>query len=138
MDDNKKVVEKRIKREQGFTLIEVLMGVVVLSIGILSLISMELCAGKSNSLAKKMTEGAVAVEREVEALMSATFTEDSVSSDLAGGAHSKGVGCWTIDWTVTDGYVGSVVAYKTVRLTARGQELEKQMGFSSVFVVTRN
>jgi prepilin-type N-terminal cleavage/methylation domain-containing protein len=55
--------------DNGFTLIEVLMVMAVLSIGILAVMTMQITAAKSNSSARRLTDGSNYLASEFEWLM---------------------------------------------------------------------
>ena len=61
------------RRESGFTLIEVLMSIVILSVGLLSLAQMMVLATRSNSLAGRMTSSAALAREQLERLKAAPF-----------------------------------------------------------------
>ena len=61
------------RRQGGFTLIEVLMSIVILSVGLLSLAQMMVLATRSNSLAGRMTSSAALAREQLEILKAAPF-----------------------------------------------------------------
>ena len=61
------------KREGGFTLIEVLIAIVILSVGLLSLAQMMVLATRSNSLSGHMTSSTALAREQLERLKAAPF-----------------------------------------------------------------
>ena len=61
------------KSESGFTLIEVLIAIVILSIGLLSLAQMIVLATRANSLSGRMTASAALARERLERLKAAPF-----------------------------------------------------------------
>ena len=61
------------QRSAGFTLIEVLIAMVIFSIGILAVAKMQIAAINSNANARKLTEAGVAAQEQIESLMSIPF-----------------------------------------------------------------
>lgn len=71
-------------REEGFTLIEAIIGMFVFTIGILAMVSMQVTALNGNSLARSLTQGANFAASQVETLRPLDYLEDA---DLTNGAH---------------------------------------------------
>ncbi len=61
------------RKESGFTLIEVLIAIVILSVGLLSLAQMMVFATRSNALAGRMTSSAALAREQLERLKAAPF-----------------------------------------------------------------
>ena len=61
------------RREGGFTLIEVLIAIVILSVGLLSLAQMMVLATRSNTLSGRMTSSAALAREQLERLKAAPF-----------------------------------------------------------------
>jgi type IV pilus modification protein PilV len=69
--------------EDGFTIIEVLIAMVILSIGILGLTKMQIAAIKANGSAMKFTNAAIIAQNQIEVLMITSFdavTDSSITT----------------------------------------------------------
>jgi prepilin-type N-terminal cleavage/methylation domain-containing protein len=69
--------EKRPSGERGFTLIEVMVAIVILTVGLLSLAQM--MATNSNSLSGRMTSASALAKEQLERLKAAPFYTDPVA-----------------------------------------------------------
>jgi prepilin-type N-terminal cleavage/methylation domain-containing protein len=69
--------------DNGFTLIEVLMVMAILSIGILAVMTMQITAAKSNSNARRMTDGSNYMASEFERLMLQNYDDTIVAYPAA-------------------------------------------------------
>lgn len=65
---------------KGFTLLELLIGLVILSIGLLSLAQLQLVAVKRNSFAQKLTQATVFTQEKLEDLRRMGYTEVMAAS----------------------------------------------------------
>jgi len=74
----------RICEKNGFTLIEVLIALVILSVGILGVAKMQLSAIKGNTIARKHTQLIIAAQNQIELIMQMPY------STLSDGATSLG------------------------------------------------
>jgi prepilin-type N-terminal cleavage/methylation domain-containing protein len=101
------------RRERGFTLIEVLFAMAILTIGILTVASMQISSIRGNAFAGKVTEATTWAGRQLEILQSLPFDD----SDLSAGSHTDSTppANYTVDWTVTDDAVFNNT--KTVAVT---------------------
>lgn len=99
-------MNKRLYRHKlssnGFTLLEVMIAVSILSIGILSLAGMQISAIRGNSSANSITEAANETRNLIEELISKDFD----NSDFDVGDHSININDHTavkkIQWTVSE------------------------------------
>ncbi len=81
------------RREGGFTLVEVVVGLVILTIGVLGLAGTTLWVMRQTTLGEISTERTAALQSVVERLRAVDY--DSVSA----GSHTEGP--YTVGWTVT-------------------------------------
>jgi type IV pilus assembly protein PilV len=106
IQDNKKMDTKSsgIKKDDGFTLLEVIMAVSVLTIGLLAVASMQVSAIRGNSISREYTESTDSVQNVVEKLLSLNIS----ASQLAAGNHTEGelnlntTDKYTVIWSVQD------------------------------------
>ena len=108
-----------VKRNGGFTLLEVMIALVVLSVGLLGLAALQLVAVKGNAFSSEMTYATMLAQQHAEILKSRDFTD----SDLTAGEHtavgnSKGVQ-YTVAWNVTDNAPDTDM--KTINLNVQWQ-----------------
>jgi type IV pilus assembly protein PilV len=114
-----------ISKNEGFTLLEVMIALVILSVGLLGLAALQLVAVKSNSFSSEMTYATMIAQQQIESLKSLPFTD----GNLTPGSHtpptppnSKGVQ-YIITWTVTDN--APATNMKTIALTVTWQSLRQ-------------
>lgn len=83
----------------GFTLIEVLIAIVILSFGILAVSSMQISAIGGNYAAMQVTEATVYAADKIEEIMRLGYT----AGELSAGAHGPEANArHTVTWTVTE------------------------------------
>lgn len=112
-----------LKKGDGFTLLEVMVALVILSVGLLGLAALQLVAIKSNAFSGEMTYATMLAQQHAEILKSRAFTD----SDLTAGEHtamgsSKGVQ-YTVAWNVTDNAPDTDM--KTINLTVQWTSLRQ-------------
>ena len=87
-DKTKGMLDKRLKNDSGFTLLEVLIASVIFSIGLLALAEMTIYVIRSNIVGSKITRATVLVEEKLEELKNLSYTDpelgdtDSDSTDF--------------------------------------------------------
>ena len=84
--------------KSGFTMIEVMIAIVVLSVGLLGIASMQLTAVKDNAGANRLTESATLAQDKIEELMGLPFNDP----DLQDGTYQDPPtpAGYTIEWDV--------------------------------------
>lgn len=87
--------KKRNSNENGFTLIEVLIAMVIFSIGILGVVKMQISAIQGNATAMKITEKYFLASNQIETLMSLPYDEVSPGS-------KQTLPGYTLSWTVNE------------------------------------
>ena len=63
-----------ISREEGFTLIEIMITLVILSIGLLALAGLQISAIKGNSFSRRMTTAVIMAEQTIEQIRSTPYS----------------------------------------------------------------
>jgi len=76
-------IKTRICEKNGFTLIEVLIALVILSIGILGVAQMQISAIQGNANARKRSEILIAAQKQIEEMMQEPY-EDLKDDDTLG------------------------------------------------------
>jgi len=87
-------------KEKGFTLLEVIVAISILTIGILAVASMQISSIRGNSFAGGVTEGTTWAGDQVERLMALPYDHNDL--DQAHNPHQATEGKYTINWNVTD------------------------------------
>jgi len=103
---------KIIQKDQGFTLIEVLIAISIFAIGLLAVATMHISAIKCNSTAGKITTRITWAQDKLEELMALPYSNHLLEDlgDPPSGTDSEGEShqeptpddYYTISWTVTD------------------------------------
>jgi len=98
-DMNKRV--RKLEREKGFTLLEVLFAIVILTFGLLAVASMQSAAIRGNLSASGLTQGTTWAQDRLEKLMALVYTHADL--DPAGNPHEEAnpPAGYTIAWNVT-------------------------------------
>ncbi len=134
-----------IKRNEGFTLLEVMIALVILAVGLLGLAALQLVAVKSNAFSSEMTYATMLAQQHAESLKNLPFND----GNLTPGAHtamgsSKGVQ-YTVTWNVTDNVpatdmksVNVTVQWLSLRQGASGQTEQQQTVTASLQTIIRN
>lgn len=105
-----------LKNNQGFTLIEALIAMLVLAIGILALNTMQISSIRGNTTANKLTEVSTLAGNCYERLLNVSYNDSTMDTDPAANPHSNAdfTGLqlpssvssvlWNVtEWTNTDG-----------------------------------
>ncbi len=116
-------------RDAGFTLIEVLVGLVILAIGLLAIAGMQLTSVKGNFFSSNLTQASVLAQDRLEVLRSLAWGH----ADLTGGTHNEG----TIPNTIfTREYTVAVIPGTTmldITVTVRWRDdTDHSVSFSTV------
>ncbi|MDY6854101.1 MAG: prepilin-type N-terminal cleavage/methylation domain-containing protein [Thermodesulfobacteriota bacterium] len=97
-----------MKREKGFTLLEVLIALAIFSISLLGLASLSVYTVKGNASSKRISSATVLAESQVEAFQNMAFNNANLNpgtrSDPNNPVDEDGNsgGMYTRTWTVTD------------------------------------
>ena len=129
----KRILQKRIVRNQeGFTLLEVIIAISILTAGLLAVGAMQVSAIYGNSLAGKMTAGTSIAEDKLEELLSLEYTLTATHPDLSEGAHAGGaVSGYNLSWTVTNNSPIDNTKEITVTITWQDQWMNKSTSLSA-------
>jgi prepilin-type N-terminal cleavage/methylation domain-containing protein len=130
MHYNLKNIFKHSHKEQGFTLIEVLMALAIFSIGILAVGSMQLKSTGGSTNARILTEASIWGQDRVETLMSVPYTDPNLT---AGGAqYTATSGSYDIMWEVWEfgdvtpaGVAAPANNTKIIRVTVTGRDNQR-------------
>ena len=86
---------KKLRNDEGYTLIELLIAISILAVGLLAVATMQISAIRVNDTARKMTRRATMAQDRLEFLMSQSYTSVNSGSQVDGS--------YTISWTVSTG-----------------------------------
>ncbi|MCU0559156.1 MAG: prepilin-type N-terminal cleavage/methylation domain-containing protein [Desulfobacterales bacterium] len=117
---------------RGFSLIEVMVALVVLSVGLLGIFKLQATATDANSRSRAITEGAIMAGAVAERLLALPYDHpdlsagehtqgaatDGLDNNMNGGIDENGEkGYIAVRWDITEGCLGpNVAAHKCVRL----------------------
>jgi prepilin-type N-terminal cleavage/methylation domain-containing protein len=112
---------KRVKKQGGFTLIEVLIALTIFAVGLLAMAAMQTSAIRMNSTAGHLTEISSWSMDRLETLMGLPYTDPQ----LAAGNHPDPAppNGYAINWTVAPGPVAKTIVI-TLTVTAEGKTLQ--------------
>lgn len=120
---------KKPQKDEGFTLIEVLIAISILAVGLLAVATMQITSIKVNSTAGQITDRITLAQDKLEELMalpySSPWLEDlgdpPSGTDTNGNTHQETTDDYTISWTVTDDILASNTKLITVTVIGRGK-----------------
>jgi type IV pilus assembly protein PilV len=94
-------VIKKIRNDEGYTLIEMLIAIAILSVGLLAVATMQISSIRVNDTARRMTRRATMAQDRLEYIMSLKYTHAVLTS----GSHTDGSAPsgYSISWTVSTG-----------------------------------
>jgi len=113
-----KTPRKALKKQDGFTLIEVLVALTIFAVGLLAIAAMQTSAIKMNSTGNRLTElSTLGIDR-LEDLMSRDYTTDPMLA--VGGPYSdpNPPAGYNVSWTVANGPTTNT---RSIRLTVSGK-----------------
>ena len=129
----KQTVIKTIQKDQGFTLIEVLIALTIFAVGLLAVAAMQTSAITVNSTAGQITTRMTWAQDKLEELMALPYTDPLLEdlgnppsgTDSAGNLHqetiSDGSDNYIISWAVTDDTLITGTKLITVTVTGKGK-----------------
>ncbi len=111
---------RKASKEKGFTLLEVIIAVSVLTFGLLAVASMQATAIRGNYLSGNLTGASTLAGDRVEKLLSMGYSD----ADLDVGDHSNSRGIYTISWNVAQNaaFNNTKTVNVTVSWTERGSQ----------------
>ena len=113
-------VIKKIRNDEGYTLIEILIAIAILSVGLLAIATMQISSIRVNDTARRMTRRATIAQDRLEYIMSLKYTHAVLTS----GSHTDGSAPsgYSISWTVsTGGTLPPLTKLIRVNVTERGK-----------------
>jgi type IV pilus assembly protein PilV len=110
---------EKLRKEDGFTLIEVLIALTIFAVGLLGVAAMQTSAIKVNSTAGKLTNLSTWGMDKIEELSALPYSDPLL--DSAGNPHQEVSGDYTISWTVFDDNPATSIKNITITVTGRGK-----------------
>lgn len=117
-----------LKKEDGFTLIEVLVALTIFAVGLLAVAALQTAAVKSNSTAGKLTNLSTLGMDRIEELSALPYLDPWLQAagnwpgtDSAGNTHREIIGDYTISWTIINNNPLTNTKNITVTVTGRGK-----------------
>lgn len=96
--------QQQYKDQQGFTLIEVLMAMVILGIGLFAIAALQVSNMNYNTGSKKQTEGYTWAMDQVEKILSYSYNDSNLNfqgnPNTVGDGHTITQGPYTVEWDV--------------------------------------
>ena len=124
----------KLKKEEGFTLLEVLIALTIFAVGLLAVAAMQTSAIKVNSTAGKLTNLSTWGMDKIEELSALPYTDPWLETagnppgmDSAGNTHQEVSGDYTISWNVIDD--NPVTSTKNITVTVTGRGKRAVIGF---------
>ena len=118
----------KLRKKDGFTLIEVLVALTIFAVGLLAVAAMENSAILMNSTAGKLTNLSTYGMDKIEELSALPYTDpwlqaagNPPGNDSAGNTHQEISADYTISWTVIDNNPLPSTKNITVTVTGRGK-----------------
>ena len=114
---------KRLKKQDGFTLIEVLIALTIFAVGLLAIAAMQTSAIRMNSTGNRVTElSTLGIDR-LENLMSLPYSNPllAVGGPYSDPAHPPPAG-YNVNWTVANGPTTNTKSI-TMTVTGHGRTL---------------
>jgi len=102
-------------KEEGFTLIEVMVALVIFAFGILAVLGMQVTSIRGGYQSQNLTEAASEGANKIEELIALDYAY------LADGTESV-AGKYTLDWDVTENTSGELSDSKAIELTVQWTE----------------
>jgi type IV pilus assembly protein PilV len=112
----------KMKKIDGFTLIEVLIALTIFAVGLLAVAAMQTSAVKMNSTADKLTNLSTRGMDKIEELFARPYADPSL--DSAENPHQEMSGNYRVSWTVIDDSPVTNTKNITVTVAGRGKSID--------------
>lgn len=126
---------KRTKREGGFTLIEMLIAVSILSAGLLALGTMQVSAISGGAYSSNVTEGSTLAADRLEKLLALPYTHEDLDATKNPHVETDPTTGRTVSWNVVDNV--PMVNTKTITFTVQWTDRGIQKSVSIQRIIAR-
>lgn len=113
-----------LKKEDGYTLIEVLITITLFAVGLLAVAAMQASAVRMNSTAGKLTDLSTLGMDKIEKLSVLPYSDPLL--DPTGNPHQELSGDYTISWTIINNH--PVTNTKSIAVTVSGRGKRADIG----------
>lgn len=121
------------KNQNGFTLIEVIIALSILSIGLLALLGLQVAVVRGNAGSRHLTSAVMLAEAKNEELKENGFGNNSNGTEANIDETGQAGGIFTRSWTITPNYAGSAnMEQTTVTTTWSDQVRSHSISIDSV------
>jgi type IV pilus assembly protein PilV len=108
-------LNKPIRKQKGFTLIEVAAGLIILAIGLLAIATMQITSTKGGYFSNNVTQATIFTQDKLEYLKNLSYSD----SNLSNGLHNEGVISGTIFSRVVHVVEDTGNSMKTITVTVQ-------------------
>jgi type IV pilus assembly protein PilV len=115
----------KLKKESGFTLIEVLVAITIFAVGLLAVAVLQTSAIKMNSTSGKLTNLSTLAMDQIEKLSALPYADPSF--DPAGNPYQNTLGNYTISYSVTPN--SPMLNIMTIQVTVTGRGKTENITF---------
>jgi type IV pilus assembly protein PilV len=124
----------------GFTLLEVIVAISILTVGLLAVGTMQVSAIYGNSFAGRVTAGTAVAQDKMEQLLSLPYTYTATHPDLAEGNHpdipAQDSSGYTLTWNIVNNNPVSNTKQITVTVTWKDKWVTKTTSLSSYLTIS--
>lgn len=118
------------KKEKGFTIIEVLIAIVIFSVGVLAVAKMQIHALDANKKAFDQTEATMWASNQAETIVSQPFASTPLLAGDYGPAFADPANRYSLTWKITNNGLTTKTIAITVSWTEKG--VQKSLEFDYI------